>query len=116
MKYTVKAGDTLWGISNQYGVNVSDLASLNNVTASTLKVGMVLTIPSTGGSNPDNMFMYKVVKGDTLYSIARNNNISVDRLKEINNLTSDILSIGQRLKLKDSTINKYIVKIYKVKI
>ena len=32
-------------------------------------------------------------------------------MKEINNLTSDILSIGQRLKLKDSTINKYIVKI-----
>ena len=37
MKYVVKAGDTLWGISNQYGVNVSDLASLNGVTASTLK-------------------------------------------------------------------------------
>ena len=57
MKYTVKRGDTLWGISNQYGVNVSDLAKINNVTADTLKVGMVLTIPSKTGNNPDNMFL-----------------------------------------------------------
>ena len=35
--YTVKKGDTLYGISNQYGVSVSDLANLNNVTAQTLK-------------------------------------------------------------------------------
>lgn len=101
MKYTVKAGDTLWGISNQYGVNVSDLASLNNVTASTLKVGMVLTIPSTGGSNPDNMFMYKVVKGDTLYSIAKKYGTSVEEIKRINNLDSSSLVIGQVLRIPE---------------
>ena len=101
MKYTVKAGDTLWGISNQYGVNVSDLANLNNVTASTLKVGQVLTIPSKGGSNPDNMFMYKVIKGDSLYSIAKKYGTSVEEIKRINYLTSNNLVIGQVLRIPE---------------
>ena len=60
MTYTVKKGDTLYGISNQFGVSVKELADLNNVTASTLQVGMKLTIPSTSGTNPDNMFIYTV--------------------------------------------------------
>lgn len=101
MKYTVKAGDTLWGISNQYGVNVSDLASLNNVTADTLKVGMILTIPSVSGSNPDNMFMYTVVKGDTLYGIAKKYGTSVEEIKRINNLNSTSLVIGQVLRIPE---------------
>jgi len=97
MKYTVKAGDTLWGISNQYGVNVSDLASLNNVTADTLKVGMILTIPSVSGSNPDNMFMYTVSRGDTLYGIASSFGLNVIDLINLNNLGSTNLFIGQEL-------------------
>ena len=58
--YIVKAGDTLYGISNQYGVSVTELASLNNVNANSLKVGQKLIIPSKSGLNPDNMFMYTV--------------------------------------------------------
>ena len=40
---------------------------------------------------------YKVVSGDTLYSIAREFNITVDKLKKLNNLNNNILSIGQIL-------------------
>lgn len=101
MKYTVKAGDTLWGISNQYGVNVSDLANLNNVTADSLKVGMVLTIPSNSGSNPDNMFMYTVSRGDTLYGIAKKYGTSVEEIKRINYLTGNSLVIGQVLRIPE---------------
>ena len=71
MTYIVKAGDTLYGISNQFGVSVTDLASLNNVNANTLQIGQILTIPTNSGTNPNNMFMYTVKKGDSLYSIAR---------------------------------------------
>ena len=46
MTYTVKAGDTLYGISNQFGVSVTELASLNNIKGSLLNVGTILTIPS----------------------------------------------------------------------
>ena len=101
MKYTVKHGDTLWGISNQYGVSVTELAKLNNVNAATLKVGQILTIPSNGGSNPDNMFMYTVVKGDSLYSIAKRYGTSVEEIKKLNYLTSNNLVIGQILRIPE---------------
>ena len=67
MTYVVKRGDTLWGISNQFGVSVTELAELNKVDAKNLQVGQVLTIPTKTGTNPDNMFMYTVKKGDTLW-------------------------------------------------
>lgn len=101
MKYTVKKGDTLWGISNQYGVNVSDLAKLNGVSADTLKVGMVLTIPSSSGNNPDNMFMYTVKKGDSLWSISKVYGTSVEEIKRINYLTNNNLYIGQVLRIPE---------------
>ena len=56
---------------------------------------------------------YVVQKGDTLYSIARKFNTTVNELKRINNLTSDILSLGDKLliyELEEVTPNKYIVQ------
>lgn len=101
MNYVVKPGDTLWGISNQYGVNVSDLAALNNVTAETLKVGQILKIPNKSGINPDNMFMYTVKKGDSLWNIARTYSTSVEEIKRINYLTSNDLYIGQVIRIPE---------------
>ena len=43
----MKKGDTLYGISNQYGISVTELAELNKVDAKTLQVGQVLNIPSS---------------------------------------------------------------------
>ncbi len=65
--YTVKKGDTLYGISNQYGVSVTELAKLNNVDAKTLQIGQILNIPDKNGTNPNNMFLYTVKKGDTIF-------------------------------------------------
>lgn len=101
MTYTVTSGDTLYGISNQFGVNVNELAFLNNVTANTLKIGQVLTIPTDSGANPDNMFMYTVKKGDSLYSIAQKYNTTVGEIINLNNLKNDKLSIGQILRIPE---------------
>ena len=102
MTYTVKKGDTLYGISNQFGVSVIELAKLNNVKAETLKIGDVLTIPSSSGINPSNMFIYTVKKGDSLYQIARNYNTTVEDIKKLNYLTSNLLQIGQKLRIPES--------------
>ena len=47
----------------------------------------------------DNYFNYTVISGDTLYSLARRYNTTVSEIKKLNNLTSDILRIGQVLKI-----------------
>ena len=99
--YTVKAGDTLYGISNQFGVSVTELANLNNVKANTLQIGQVLTIPSRSGTNPNNMFMYTVKAGDSLYSIAQRYNTTVGAIIDLNNLPNSNLSIGQVLRIPE---------------
>ena len=101
MTYTVKKGDTLYGISNQFGVSVSELAKLNNIKGSNLNIGQVLNIPISSGSNPNNMFMYTVKKGDSLYSIAKKYNTSVDEIMKLNYLTNTNLVIGQVIRIPE---------------
>ena len=105
MTYTVKPGDTLYGISNQFGVSVTKLAELNGIKGSNLQVGTVLNIPTTSGTNPNNMFMYTVKKGDSLYSIAKKYNTTVQAIKDLNYLKSDNLSIGQELRIPENYNN-----------
>lgn len=91
--YTVKSGDNLYSIARKYNVTVSDLMNYNNLTSNLLSIGQVIRIPSNTSSST----AYTVKNGDTLYSIARKYNTSVDSIKTKNNLTSNTLSIGQKL-------------------
>lgn len=116
--YVVKKGDTLWSIARAYGLTVDKLKSLNNLTSNNLTIGDTLIVKDSSGnsdnsSSGDNNKYYIVKKGDSLYSIARNNNMTVDELKSLNNLTSNILSIGQKLIVSSGSNvpnNVYIVK------
>ena len=105
--YTVKAGDSLWNIANKYGVTVNELKSLNNLTSDSLSIGQVLKIPSSSSNNSSNT--YTVKAGDSLWNIANKYGITVDELKNLNNLTSNTLSIGQVLKVPSGG-NTYTVK------
>lgn len=78
-----------------------ELANLNNVSANTLRVGQILKIPSKSGTNPNNLFMYTVVSGDSLYKIARKYNTNVDEIIKLNNLRNTNLSIGQVLRIPE---------------
>ena len=99
--YVVKAGDTLYGISNQFGVSVTELDELNGIKGSALSIGQVLTIPSKEGSNPNNMFMYTVKAGDTLYGIAQKYNTSVQKIIDLNYLKNTSLSVGQVIRIPE---------------
>lgn len=107
--YVVRSGDTLWSIAKRFGISVDELKKINNLTSNSLRVGQTLILFKKE-EEPIEENTYVVRKGDTLYSIARIYNISVDELKNINNLTSDTLSIGQVLKLNNdnNTDNNYI--------
>ena len=116
--YVVKKGDTLWSIARAYGLTVEKLKSLNNLTSNNLTIGDSLIVKDSSGnsdnsSSVDNNKYYIVKKGDSLYSIARRNNMTVDELKSLNNLTSNILSIGQKLIISSGSNvpnNVYVVK------
>lgn len=92
--YTVKAGDTLYGIANSIGVSIEELMNLNNLTSTLLSIGQVLSID---GSNTTESSTYTVKAGDTLYSIAKRYGTTVDNLKSMNGLSNNLLTIGQTL-------------------
>lgn len=98
--YMVKKGDTLYGIANKYNITVDELKKLNNLVSNNLSIGQVLLLPTL--EEEQNTTSYTVKPGDTLYSIAREFNTTVDEIKDYNTLTTNILSVGQRLQIPTS--------------
>lgn len=92
--YTVIKGDTLWAISQKFGVSVDQIKKLNGLTSNVLSIGQVLKIKE------DPTITYTVVKGDTLWGISKKFETSVDKIKQFNNLKTDVLSIGQVLRIQ----------------
>lgn len=91
--YTVKKGDSLWSISKKFNITIPELVEINNLKNYNLQIGDELKVPLTEQSKNT----YTVKSGDTLWSIAKENNISISELKEANNLETNLLSIGQQL-------------------
>ena len=111
--YTVKAGDTLYGIASKYGISVDELKAANNLSSNTLTIGKVLVIPQVEEPETPDENIYTVKSGDTLYSIANKYGMTVNELKALNNLTSNTLSIGQKLVVSEgnaATLDTYTVK------
>lgn len=92
--YTVQKGDSLWKISQRYKVPVNDITAFNNLSNINLKIGDELRIPIT---NMEAEVTYTVKRGDTLWSIAKDFEVSVDDIKNVNNLTTNLLTVGQNL-------------------
>jgi membrane-bound lytic murein transglycosylase D len=100
--YTIRSGDTLWGVARRYGVTVPELMAANGLNDQTpLRSGMRLSIPSGGGDvvTPQaSKTTYKVRNGDTLSEIAERFNVTVRQLMTWNRLrTSSSLRAGQPL-------------------
>lgn len=104
--YTVKKGDSLYSIATKYNTTVDELKRINNLTSNTLSIGQVLKLPSDKVSDvekEENTISYTVQKGDSLYSIARKYSTTIDKIKDLNNLTTNLLSIGQVLLIPTDT-------------
>ena len=111
--YTVKSGDTLYKIANQFGLSVNELKSINNLSTNNLSIGQVLKVKkdtNNDNTTSDKSSTYTVKSGDTLYSISRKLNVSVDEIKRANNLTNNLLTVGQILQIPTDTTKVYTVK------
>jgi N-acetylmuramoyl-L-alanine amidase len=104
--YQVKSGDTLYSIANKYNISVNELKTINNLDNNNLAIGQLLNVPS--GLSLVNSYI--VGKGDTLYSIAKKFDISINKLKEYNNLTNNLLNVGQKLLIPIGEDTTYVVK------
>lgn len=96
--YIVKNGDSLWSIASKNNTTVDNIKRLNNLTNNTLQIGQILKLNNE--EKEDNLKdknIYTVKKGDSLWLIANKNGVSVDDIKNANNLTSNTLQIGQIL-------------------
>ena len=97
--YIVKKGDSLYSIAQKYNTTVDSIKKLNNLASNLLSINQQLKIPTKKEEEVQNFYNYVVVPGDTLYSIAKNNNTTVEIIKSINNLSSNVIDVGMQLKL-----------------
>lgn len=104
-KHTVRSGESLYKIATDNGITVDELKAANNLTNDAVKAGQILVIPVKGeaakhaaATKPEQKTSkYTVRKGDNLGKIAAKHGITVDQLKELNNLTDNNIMVGQSI-------------------
>lgn len=120
--YTVKSGDSLWRIAQQYGTSVDQIKQLNQLVSDNIKIGTQLCVKNTPDQSPEpaaattadavaateppiETVYYKVQPGDSLENIAITFNTSIEMLRRMNNLSSDVLNPGYTLKLSMANVD-----------
>ncbi len=94
---TVKKGDTLWSISQDYNVSTEDIKSWNDLDSDIIKINDTLDLQVEK--------KYKVKSGDTLWSIAKDNDNTVEDLMKWNDLSTEKIYAGEEL-IVDNGIEK----------
>ncbi|GGI00686.1 LysM peptidoglycan-binding domain-containing protein [Mammaliicoccus vitulinus] len=97
--HTVKSGDTLFSISQQYGTSVSAIKSENGIKSNLILPNQVIKVNEAKAASASTT-EYTVVSGDTLGKIASKYDVTVSQLKAWNNLSSDLIIVGQKLSLQ----------------
>lgn len=114
--YIVKKNDNLYDIAKEYNTTVGILKALNNLTSNILQVGQILKLPTSlvEETIPGDYLIYTIKKGDNLYSIAKNYNITLEELINFNQQGSTLLHIGEQLliPINNQTNNniQYVIK------
>ena len=109
--YIIRKGDTLGKIAQKYGTSVGQIRSWNNLSGTRIRVGQRLTIYTSGTAQAEpERIVYKVRRGDTLSRIGQKYGVSVDSIKQWNNLNGSTIKTGQRLTIHPGqTAPEYVV-------
>ena len=109
--YQVQNGDTLASVASNFGISVNNLSSLNGImVGSLLNPGDYIVVPKAQNENPY-FREYVVKKGDSIYGIARANNISPSQLLRLNGLNdTDIIYPDQKIMLPRNGVSFYITE------
>lgn len=106
--HTVSPGETLFRISQNYGVSVDDLKRWNNLPDNTIKVGQQIIINPSGASaqsgtatpsrpSSSGTIVHTVSPGETLFRLSQNYGVSVDDIRKWNNLPDNTIQVGQKI-------------------
>ncbi|EPN9409940.1 LysM peptidoglycan-binding domain-containing protein [Enterococcus faecium] len=121
-KYTVKAGDSVWSVSNKYGITMAQLIQWNNIQNNFIYPGQQLTVSNSGATNSassntgssantnnsssantgssSSQGTYTVKAGESVWSVANKNGITMNQLIEWNNIKNNFIYPGQQLIVK----------------
>lgn len=121
-KYTVKAGDSVWSVSNKYGITMAQLIQWNNIQNNFIYPGQQLTVSNSGSTNSassntgssantnnsssantgssSSQGTYTVKGGESVWSVANKNGITMNQLIEWNNIKNNFIYPGQQLIVK----------------
>ena len=108
--HQVVPGDTLYNIAKRYGVSQDNIRAWNNMPDDTVKLGTSLRVKPTSasgtsyGNTSSATGSYRVVSGDTLYSIAQRHGMTVSQLRAVNNLQDENLRVGQTLRVTGAAV------------
>jgi len=113
--HKVLKGESLFAISKTYHISIDDLKRINNLKGSNLRPGQEISVGQApeqlvANSETKPVDTYKVKAGESLYTISKKYNISIDELKDINNLKNGNIRPGQELKLAQQTTGKSIAR------
>ncbi len=120
--HKIKKGESLLTIAKNNNTTVEELERINNIPNGKIRAGQELKIAQNSGESAKNLAAekqevrleskknnkseesgktvnYKVKRGESLISIAKDNNVSVEELKKLNNLSDSKIRFGQELKL-----------------
>lgn len=105
--HMVKKGETLYALSKRYNTTLGQLISANDLETTLIEAGETLRVRNFESLEDASEAVWIVSKGDTLYNIAKRNNTTVNDLKNLNGLATNLIKVGQKLQVnQNSTLSK----------